>query len=73
MSLNDIYDILPTSERTLLRHWRNGQYKGYPFTIKNDLGAACDWRIAVDGRTIGMVRYYRGRKLVAHGYAERAA
>lgn len=60
--LTEIYDSLPWSNRTLLKRMPT-----YDFKLFNDIGGACDWRIEVDGDSIGVVVYAGGRKLCAHG------
>ena len=62
-NISEIYDILPLSEKTLLK-----RYRTYDFIIKNDRGSSCNWFIYDDaGDPVGVVVYYKGRKLVLHG------
>lgn len=64
-SNQEIYDLLPLSEKTLLRRLR---YKIYPFKLKNDRGYPCDYFIYDENdEPTGVVVYYRGRKLCLHG------
>jgi len=65
MTPEEIYDMLPLSERTLLK-----RYKGYPFRIANDRGEPCAWYIYEDDKPIAVVHYYKGRKLVLHRIKE---
>jgi hypothetical protein len=68
-TLEQIYDILPLTSRTLLK-----RYRSYPFRIANDRGYACDWWIYdPEGRPVGVAVYANGRKLVLHGYREEDA
>jgi hypothetical protein len=62
MTIGRAYDMLPMSERTLLKHFRE-----YPFELRNDLGEACTYRVIHGGKELGIVVYYKGRKLVCHG------
>lgn len=59
LNIQEIYDFLPLTERTLLRH-----YKSYPFRIANDRGHPCHWYIYDGDQPVAVVIYYRGRKLV---------
>jgi len=67
MTIDEVYDALPMSEKTLVKHWHRGQYKNLPCLVKNDQGHPCEWRVEYAGETIGMVKYYKGRKLCAYG------
>lgn len=68
MTLTEIFDVLPLTERTLLK-----RRASYHFTITNDTGHPSIWRVLVGDREVGMVRYYRGRKLAAYRTVERPA
>lgn len=63
-TLEDVYDLLPMTERTLLK-----RYQSYPFKIANDRGKPCEWWLYEKGEPVGVVVYYAGRKLACHGYA----
>ena len=64
-NISAIYDILPISEKTLLKRLRKGEYD---FDLRNDRGGSCEWFIYDnDGDPVGVVVYYKGRKLVLHG------
>jgi len=56
----DIYEDLPLSEQTLIRH--KYQWKGHQ--LFNDFGYPCEYRIMKDMEEIGRVKYYKGRKLM---------
>lgn len=62
LSIGEIYDILPMTERTLLK-----RIDSYPFKIANDRGTPCDWFIYKGNKPVAVVVYYKGRKLVMHG------
>jgi hypothetical protein len=62
-TLQEVYDELPLTERALLR-----RYKSYPFKIANDRGGPCEWWLYESGEPVGVVIYYKGRKLTCHGY-----
>jgi hypothetical protein len=58
----DYFDISPLSEHTLKRHsWK---YKGFEY--KNDVGFPCDYRVLEKGIELGIITYYRGRKLTSY-------
>lgn len=61
LTLDEIYDLLPMTERTLRK-----RYKSYPFKIANDRGESCSWYIYEDNQPVAVVTYYKGRKLVMH-------
>ena len=61
MTPEEIYDILPMTECTLVK-----RYKDYPFRIANDRGESCAWYIYEKDEPIAVVHYYKGRKLVLH-------
>lgn len=58
MSIGKAYDTLPMSERTLLKHRAE-----YPFVVTNDTGRPCVYRVIHEGVELGLVTYYKGRKL----------
>ena len=62
MTPDEIFDFLPLTERTLIKH-----YKSYPFKIANDRGYPCDWFIYDGDNPIAMIYYYGGRKLALYG------
>lgn len=64
LDIGAIYDLLPLTERTLMKRIEAGLY---PFRIANDGGTPCNWYIYENGQPIAMVTYYKGRKLVVHG------
>lgn len=63
MTIQRMFDLAPKSERTLIKH---GFYiAGYHFL--NDLGHPCEYRVVgVGPREIGLIKYYKGRKLTAY-------
>lgn len=63
MTIAKMFEIAPKSERTLIKH---GYYiAGYHFL--NDQGQACEYRVVgVGPREIGLIKYYKGRKLCAY-------
>lgn len=64
MDIITAYDMLPLSEKTLLKRIRKGLL---PFFLKNDGGHPCEYYLKDDnGEDIGMVKYYRGRKLACY-------
>ena len=58
----EIFDQLPLSERTFMKHLKQEKYS---FQAINPYHP-CEWFIIVNGKEIGMVKYYRGRKLAAY-------
>lgn len=62
MTITEIYDLLPLTERTMMK-----RRSTYPFTIANDIGYASTWRVIFAGVELGIVVYCRGRKLCCHG------
>lgn len=58
MSICKAYDMLPMAERTLIKHRAE-----YPFIVTNDAGSPCVWRVVHEGVELGLVTYYKGRKL----------
>ncbi len=67
MTIEQLYDILPMTERTLLKRMK---YTIYPYHIANDRGTPCDYFIYNrndNENPIGVVIYYKGRKLCLHG------
>jgi replication-associated recombination protein RarA len=65
MTITEVYDSLPMSSKRL---WK--EIDGYPFILLNDIGRASWFRVIVEGRDIGVVQYYKGRKLCCHGRTE---
>ncbi len=64
MDIITAFDMLPLSEKTLLKRIRKGLL---PFSLKNDGGHPCEYYLKDDnGEDIGMVKYYRGRKLTCY-------
>ena len=63
LTLQEVFDLLPKSERTLLRYLRRqGHYGDHKFL--NDMGHPCEYRIIGPlGNELGMVKYYQGRLL----------
>lgn len=53
------FDIAPLSEQTLKKH--NWRWKGLEFF--NDFGFPCDYRVVQNGKELGRIKYYQGRKL----------
>lgn len=67
ITTDEIYDMLPMRERTLLKN-----YDKYPFRIANDRGRASEWYIyGMGGNPVAVVIYYRDRKLCMHGIISR--
>lgn len=66
MTITEVDDMLPLTERVMMK-----RRDGYPFKITNDLGHPSHWRVEIEGQTIGVIVYHRGRKLACHGYTER--
>jgi hypothetical protein len=64
LSLTEIYDLLPLTERVMLKRLRSRQY---PFKLRNDTGRVNVYRVIVDGWDLGIIHYHAGRKLVCHG------
>jgi hypothetical protein len=62
-----IYDFLPKTERTLLKH-----YESYLFTIKNDRGEEYEWFIYQSDKPVGVVTYFKGSKLSLFTIEEKA-
>ena len=67
-TVEEIFDLLPLSERILLKYWKNGIYTslktGCKISLSNDGGHPCEWMLKDDnGNDFGMVKYYKGRKL----------
>lgn len=62
--LSTLFEQLPLTERTLLKH--RSQYGAL---ITNDTGEPCLYRVIVEGVEIGAVRYYKGRRLCAYEIA----
>ena len=62
MTIGEIYEKAPKSERTLMRH----KYKWLGCQFKNDLGYACEYRVIYQGEDLGMIKYYGGRLLCAY-------
>lgn len=65
-ALADVFEKLPKCERTLLKHFRE-----YPFKLDNS-EVSTEYDIILGGKRIGMVKYYRGRKLCVYSIAEPA-
>lgn len=69
MNIGEVFECLPVSERTLLKRFKwigdgNGQSPDHAFTLRNDIpGQPCEYRVLISGNEIGMVKYYRGRRL----------
>ena len=58
------FDLLPLSEKTLLKRIRKDLL---PFVLKNDGGHPCEYYLKDEnGEDLGMIKYYRGRKLVCY-------
>lgn len=55
----DYFELSPLSEQTIIKHKFN--YKG--FSYHNDFGYPCDYRVLKDGKELGRIKYYKGRKL----------
>ncbi|KKN22351.1 hypothetical protein LCGC14_0916170 [marine sediment metagenome] len=65
MTIQELYDLLPLSERTLLRRIAA---KKLPAVLANDGGHPCEYYIKNSkGEDCGMVKYYKGRKLTVYG------
>lgn len=62
MTFAEFFDSLPATERAMLSHRDE-----YPFTLTNDWhsGSPSHWRVSIGGKTLGVIQYYRGRKLSA--------
>lgn len=58
--LTEIFEILPLTERTLLKRIEKN---AYDFALHNDTPHPCLYRVEVDGQEIGAIQYYNGRKL----------
>ena len=54
MNKENYFALSPLSEQTLKKH--NWEYKGSVY--KNDFGFPCDYRVLVNGKEIGRVKYY---------------
>ena len=64
-----IYDDLPISEKTLLKHWDRYSASSdlRPYSIRNDRGEPCSYYIYnKDNQPVAVVLYYKQRKLVIH-------
>ena len=60
MNKENYFELAPTSEQTLKKH--KYFYMGAKFI--NDIGHPCEYRVVVNNVDIGVIKYYRGRKLV---------
>lgn len=59
VNIIEIFESLPLTERTFLKRLKVGRYD---FKVKNEYNP-CQYDIYVDDKIIGMVKYYKGRKL----------
>lgn len=66
VTIGDIYDVLPMTERTLLSRMMCGYSPA--LRLKNDTGDSCTYRVVVGDRELGVVVYAGGRKLTCHGF-----
>jgi hypothetical protein len=69
ITIEAIYDAAPMTERTLIKNGYRGL--GGAFFL-NDMGHPCHYRIVMMDREMGVIQYYRGRKLACHGVAHEA-
>ena len=61
-----IYDDLPVSEKTLVRHWKHYSESSdiRPYSIRNDQGKPCEYYVYnKDNLAVAVILYYKGRKL----------
>jgi len=62
-AIHEFDDKCPISERTIIRH--GYEWLGHKFV--NDMGHPCEYRIIdPNGEDIGMIKYYRGRRLASY-------
>jgi hypothetical protein len=66
MTILEAYKILPLSEKTVIRY--RFRWKG--LVLRNNLGFPCDYTITENGHELGMIKYYKGRKLAAYARKE---
>lgn len=73
-TIQEIFEQCPKSEKTLIRHdckAGSAPIKGYGYVARlvNDMGHPCEYRvIQIDTeKTLGMVKYYKGRLLSMYG------
>ena len=65
MTIEQAFDLLPLTEKTLLKRISK---RILPFILKNDGGHPCEWYFKnKDGDDCGMVKYYKGRILSCYG------
>ena len=66
MKISDAFEIAPKSENTLRRH--GYEYKGLTFVATYD--HPCEYDVSHKSKSLGMIKYYRGRKLAAYRWKE---
>ncbi len=59
MTMLEAYQILPKSEKTLIKH----RFRIQGLTLRNTLGSPCLYTVTEGGHEIGIVQYYGGKKL----------
>jgi hypothetical protein len=69
MTLEEIFRMLPKSASTV---WKHINRKTYPFELVNDWGLTNEFRVIADGKTLGVIQYFKGKKLSAWAIAERS-
>jgi hypothetical protein len=57
MNIADVFESLPLSEKTLLKHLND-----YPYRLTNE-DHPCEYVVHDGSYIVGMVKYYKGRKL----------
>lgn len=68
MDIGQAFELAPKSDQTVAKH--RYEYKGLRFV--NDLGHPTEYRILYDGKDLGVIKYYQGRKLACYEYEESA-
>jgi hypothetical protein len=63
LTIQNFFEVAPKSEKTITRN----KFVWHGVKFVNDLGACCDYRIiSPKGRELGVIRYFRGRKLSSY-------
>lgn len=83
LTLNKIYDLLPMTERALLKRIKEGgRFYQLNFSLLNDTGHPCTYRVIRHGdgltvgpnigasKELGVIVYASGRKLCSHALVE---
>lgn len=65
--MRDYFEEAPLSEKTLIKN--KFYYKGLQFL--NDFGFPCDYRVIKNGKELGRIKYYKGRKLMNYEVANK--